>query len=340
MPDVTPLDGNPLTDVLSETSQTRPVKISVVVPVWNSREYLKGCLDSILAAIGRYGNGELIVVDNGSTDGSYEILSSEYRELARIEQLKGATISAVRNRGGRLAAGKYLCFIDSDCLVPENYLHQVAAVFSSIDTDATGSGVQLPPSPHWIEETWQGLHDHSSDGYVSLMNSANFVIKADVFKVSGGFDEKLVTGEDAEYCQRLISGGFRVYEARDVSAVHLRNPKTAVAFFKKEAWRGLGMFGTAKIDWLDKPLLMTVAFLVLSAIGVAGLFIASINLGTRIAALLLLSGFAPALTVVYRSVEQRRLYRPLRSALLYWVYYAGRAWALFLILFRSLQARN
>ncbi len=53
-------------------------KFSVVVPVLNSKDHLRGCLDSIQAAMERYGNAELIVLDNGSDDGSYEILCEEY----------------------------------------------------------------------------------------------------------------------------------------------------------------------------------------------------------------------------------------------------------------------
>jgi len=52
-------------------------KFSVVVPVLNAKDFLHRSLDSILAAMDRYGNAELVVLDNGSTDGSYEILLQE-----------------------------------------------------------------------------------------------------------------------------------------------------------------------------------------------------------------------------------------------------------------------
>ena len=61
-------------------------KFSVVVPMLNSKEHIRGCLNSILAAMERYGNAELIVLDNGSTDGSYEILCNEYAGPARMNR--------------------------------------------------------------------------------------------------------------------------------------------------------------------------------------------------------------------------------------------------------------
>lgn len=50
-------------------------KFSIIVPVFNGKNHLRACLDSILAATASYGNAELLVIDNGSTDGSYETYS-------------------------------------------------------------------------------------------------------------------------------------------------------------------------------------------------------------------------------------------------------------------------
>lgn len=320
--------------MLNPKGPTRIDKISIIVPVLNSKPYLSRCLNSVIAAMDNYGPAELIVIDNGSTDGSYELLRSDYGRLARIERIEGTTISALRNFGGRIAGGKYLSFIDSDCVVPTGYFHCVVSTFESVDADATGCMVDLPPSPNWIEKTWQGLHEHPRDGYVHFLNSGNFAVRKDIFEKSGGFDANLVTGEDAEYCQRLVDAGFRLYESHAIRAIHLRNPKTLRAFFMKNAWHGLGMFGTFRRSWLDKPVLMTFVFLLSSVTGVAALFLAPVNLRMRVGALVLLSLFAPALTVTYRAIKAGRLRRPFRSILLYWLYYVARIYALFALIQR------
>src|ERR1700693_5984465 len=103
-------------------------KFSVVVPVLNSKNHLRPCLDSILAAMERYRNTELIVLDNGSDDGSYEILLNEYGTRARIQQVCGVPVGALRNRGAALAEAEFVVFIDSDCVVVPYYFEQALSV--------------------------------------------------------------------------------------------------------------------------------------------------------------------------------------------------------------------
>jgi glycosyltransferase involved in cell wall biosynthesis len=308
--------------------------ISVVVPVFNSAEYLRQSVESILEAIAQYGPAELILIDNGSIDGSYELLLSRYAQRSKVEQRRGLTISALRNYGATLGTGEFISFIDSDCLVSQDYFDNVADVFSLVETDVAGCMYALPAAPHWIEKTWQELHEHPKDGFVHFLNSGNFAIKRSAFERSGGFDETLVTGEDAEFCQRLVTGGFRIYESRRIAAVHLGNPKTVPSFVRKHIWHGLGMFGTFANSWLDKPLLMTFVFILSTLAGVAVLFLRSLAPVTKVGLLIGCSLSAPTATVAYRAVARRSLRNPLRSLFLYWLYYASRTYSLFLIALR------
>jgi glycosyltransferase involved in cell wall biosynthesis len=319
----------------------RPKTVSVVIPILNSVKFLPACLGSVVSAMGHYVWTELILMDNGSSDGSYEMILSSYAHIAKIEQMKGVTISTLRNRGAQLGSGEYLCFIDSDCVVPEDYFTRVVETFEAVDADASGCMYDLPPLPHWIEKTWQDLHESPEDGYVHFLNSGNFVVKKSVFQKSGGFEETLVTGEDAEYCQRLIAAGFRIYQARAIRAMHLGNPKSLRAFFSKHTWHGLGMFGTFRHSWLDKPVFMTFLFLGSCAVGIAGLFLGGLNVTARIAVLVFSSLPAPVLTVIYRAIRTGALRRPIRSVLLYWFYYASRSYALLsLVLGRGKRQYN
>lgn len=306
-------------------------RFSVVVPVFNGIEHLRTCLESVTAAIGRYQNAELIVVDNGSTDGSYELLLANYAATAQIFQVEDVTIGALRNYGARVASGDYLSFIDSDCVIPQDYFERVASVFASVDAAAVGSMCDLPTPAHWIEKTWHMLHAPVKDGYVNYLNSGNFVVKRAVFERIGGFDETLTTGEDAELGVRLGAAGFKIYESQEIKAIHLRNPKTLRQFVSRQVWHGLGMFGSAKIAWFDKPLLLTFAHLLLTAAGAINLFVSWTGLGWRVVAFAVSLALAPVAAVIYRSIHQRRLQRPLRSILLYWLYLNSRVCALFLI---------
>lgn len=98
------------------------VEISIVLPVYNVIDYLDECIKSILRQSNI--NFELIVVDDGSTDGS-QILCDRYSESdSRIKVIhqKNAGLSAARNTGLNHAKGKYITFVDSDDFVGEKYI--------------------------------------------------------------------------------------------------------------------------------------------------------------------------------------------------------------------------
>ena len=88
--------------------------ISVIVPVYNVRPYLKRCIDSIIAQT--YSNLEILLVDDGSTDGSGELCDAYARQDARVQVIhkKNAGQAAARNDAIDIARGSYLGFVDSD----------------------------------------------------------------------------------------------------------------------------------------------------------------------------------------------------------------------------------
>ncbi len=97
------------------------MKISVIVPVYNAEEYLKNCIMSVVRQT--YDNWELILVDDGSSDGSLSIadLAAEKDERIRVIHQKNAGPGAARNRGIKEALGDYVVFLDSDDYIDKNY---------------------------------------------------------------------------------------------------------------------------------------------------------------------------------------------------------------------------
>ena len=96
--------------------------ISVIVPVYNVEKYLSQCLDSILAQT--FKDFECICVNDGSTDGSLDILQEYAKKDDRIKIIiqENKGLSAARNVGIREAIGQYISFVDSDDWVDKNYL--------------------------------------------------------------------------------------------------------------------------------------------------------------------------------------------------------------------------
>lgn len=96
--------------------------ISVIVPVYNGKEYLEECIESILNQI--YKDIELLLIDDGSKDNSLEICKAwaDKDDRIRVIHQENMGVSAARNRGLKEARGNYIAFIDSDDIIDRNYL--------------------------------------------------------------------------------------------------------------------------------------------------------------------------------------------------------------------------
>ena len=108
----------------------RPL-VSVITPVFNAERYLAAALDSVLSQ--RYRPIELIVVDDGSTDGSADV-ARQYADRIRYVYQANGGIGAARNAGVDLATGAYLAFVDADDLWMEDKLGRQMATFEGDDT--------------------------------------------------------------------------------------------------------------------------------------------------------------------------------------------------------------
>lgn len=312
------------------------IEISIIVPLFNSKDVVEDCLDSVLFAMGEVDDADLIVIDNGSNDGSYELVQGRYGHVAKIQQRRKGTIASLRNFGAQLAQGEYLFFLDSDCVISKTYLQDVKRVFREVTTDASGSKCEIPASPSWCEETWQRLHRRTRDGYINYINSGNFVIKRSAFNQVGGFDERLETDEDVDLGERLRAVGFKIYESHDLKAIHLRNAKTLQDFFKKEVWRGLGMARSHRRLFHDKVLMTTLAHIAFNLIGISCVALLPVPLAGRAALMAACSLFAPVVSVAYRYAALRRFYRPIGSVILYHLWLDAK---IFSLLFRVCGAR-
>jgi glycosyltransferase involved in cell wall biosynthesis len=304
--------------------------VSVVTPLRDAMKYLPETVPSVLHAARNTGGVELIYVDNGSTDGSYEF-------LARIPDIRvlrhgNGSIAAARNAGAAAAHGEYLSFLDADCTIGPRYFDDALDVMRTSGAAATGFRVEPPSEANWVEATWHNLHAAGVDRDVDWINSANFFISREVFERIGGFREDLRTGEDAEIGQRLVRAGYRLWATRRLTVTHLGNPKSIAAFFRQKVWQGLGMFGTVKRDSLDKPTAMMFVHLA-ATIGMLGILFADrLNWALRILLALALQLVVPIVTVAYRVWRNGKAVDVPKAIFLYWVYYWARLEALFLVL--------
>ncbi|MCL5776862.1 glycosyltransferase family 2 protein [Limibaculum sp. FT325] len=187
---------------------------SIIIPSYNRLPLLRECLESVRAQTFR--DFELIVVDDGSTDGTFEFLASEVPR-ARIARQANAGPSAARNSGASIASGRYLAFLDCDDLWPPWALETYASAVGDKGDIAMLFGryvdfhcrqsleayTQKPP----IIDYWPCYFDAAGFGYYG--GSGVIVISRRAFLSSGGFREERVNAEDHDLVLRLGEvGGF------------------------------------------------------------------------------------------------------------------------------------
>ena len=296
-------------------------KISFIIPVLNCDELIGKCLNSIQAEMKDC--DEIIVVDNGSTDKTIEIVKSFSQ--AKLLDSTGKTIAATRNLGVKnsQADTDVYVFIDSDCLLAKGYRENAARVLNNPEIAATGSKVDLPPDPCWVEAAWYSNRKYEPS-YVNYINSGNLVVRKSAFEAIDGFDENLTTDEDWDFGMRLNRADLCLLDDPTVKAIHLRNPKTLKQFFKKTQWHAISGLKLVNKGQIDKPMLMTAFFI--------GLFILSFILSPLFLLwnlspfyLLPLIFLVPVITAIYRVGQFRNYKFIFQLIILYFVYYSARA---------------
>jgi glycosyltransferase involved in cell wall biosynthesis len=180
-------------------------RISVIVPAYNSERYLGEALQSVLSQTRR--PFEVIVVDDGSSDGTPSVASSFGDDVHYVRQPNGG-IGAARNHGVDLAAGDYIAFLDADDVwEPDKLERQLAALEEEPQPDLVFGLVRQFVSPELPAEAKARLRcpDHSQPGYFA---GAMLVSRA-IFERVGPFATDLHVGEFIDWMARARELGWR-----------------------------------------------------------------------------------------------------------------------------------
>jgi glycosyltransferase involved in cell wall biosynthesis len=190
-------------------------KVSVVVPCYNQARFLGEALESVLSQ--GYTDFEIIVVDDGSKDGTQEVAAGYAKENSRVRLIsqENRGLAAARNRGLAEARGKYVVFLDSDDRlvggalevgVRELEAHPECAFVSGICRKITANGSVVPG--------WEQFRV-MDDPYLELLRSCPVYVPAvmyrrSVFDAVGGFDTSYRAAEDYDLYYRIVER-FPVY---------------------------------------------------------------------------------------------------------------------------------
>jgi cellulose synthase/poly-beta-1,6-N-acetylglucosamine synthase-like glycosyltransferase len=220
--------------------------VSVIVPVRDGESTIAACLDSILATDYPEDRREILVIDNGSSDGTAALIRSRPVRCLR-EPRRG--VSNARNRGIAESRGEILAFVDADCLVEPQWLTELVRPFGDTDVGAVAGDLQHVDPTTAAERqaarllgNWQRFAFTSNPAYPITANAA---YRRDVLERIGGFDPHMTRAQDVELGLRFQErSGRRLAYAERATARH-RNRTTQLGFFRQQlGWAyGAGLVG-------------------------------------------------------------------------------------------------
>jgi GT2 family glycosyltransferase len=228
--------------------------LSIVIASWNTLELLKQCIESIFetAQLGF----EIIVIDNGSKDGSAQYLESLGSKIVLIKNPMNLGYAKASNQGMKIAIGKYILLLGSDTIMKKGVLE------SSIDfldnhTDAGAVSCRLLNPDSSIQNNCKKFPELKNAFFTYLsLNSLNkdydmadfkydrtirvdqiattfLMIRKDVLEKIGYFDEAYrILYNDVDLCHRIYDSGYKIYFLHTCSLIHYGSHSTKQADFK------------------------------------------------------------------------------------------------------------
>jgi len=241
----------------TKTESSSPY-FSIVIPAYNEEEHISSCLQSVFNSDYDSAQYEVIVVDNGSQDNTYDIALNS--ERARVFQLLEGNVGAVRNYGAAKARGQILVFIDADCLMDKDWLNRAEKLAKDHPNCAYGGGVKLPDDATWIETSWL-LENKGRPTLPKHLVGASTMLSRELFFEIGGFDELMSSGEDTDLHTRLTTKKTIVLICHALDVTHLGNAKTCLQFIKRQVWHSENYLVNLKISLRDPVFIITLTFI-------------------------------------------------------------------------------
>jgi GT2 family glycosyltransferase len=260
------------------------MQLSVIIVNYNSKKLLENCLFSVQKAMQKI-DGEIIIVDNNSTDGSKEYLPLKFTNVKFIFNHANLGFAKACNQGFEISSGNHVLFLNPDTILTETCLKDCISFFET-HADAGAAGVRmLDEDGNFLKESKRGLPSPAASFYklfgltamfpgsktiakyyqghlredeinpVDVLSGAFMMIKKEVFEKVNGFDESFfMYGEDIDLCLRITQQGYKNYYLGKVSITHSKGGSTVYNYkYIRDFYGAMNLF--VKKHYNDKPTL-------------------------------------------------------------------------------------
>jgi len=222
--------------------------VSIVIPNWNGKKFLSPCLDSLLGQT--YKTFEIIVVDNGSQDGSIDLLKAHYPDIKLLALNHNTGFSFAVNRGIEAGTGEYIALINNDTKVHELWLEKmvsalqnhahigsVACKMLSLSDptilDGAGDGLRRGCLPARVGHGEKDIGQFSNERYVLGACGGAALYRKSMLNEIGLFDEDFFAYlEDVDLDLRAQSAGYQCLYVPEAIIYHLGCGTTGSGYSK------------------------------------------------------------------------------------------------------------
>lgn len=228
---------------MTDHNNTITPRVSIIIPVFNKLDFTRNCLDALKENT-PHDVIEVIIVDNASTDGTYEFLAS-WEAAFPLKVIRNETnqgFAKANNQGARMAIGDYLVLLNNDTVPKPNWLPPLLNVFKNqTNVGAVGSKLLYPNGTiqhagvvtlkddvrkHPLIPVHFGHKNPDSSGFNKLrrfpaVTGACMMVTKDLYEKVGGLDEKFWNGfEDVDFCFKILEEGLDIYFQPDSVLIH------------------------------------------------------------------------------------------------------------------------
>jgi len=238
-------------------AETDTPVVSVIIPLFNKLDYTKRCLKSIFSQT-EYPDYEVILIDNGSTDGSREFIRAQRKKNNKIRVIlneKNEGFARANNRAARQAKGQFLLFLNNDTQVTEGWLKALVNVAQDNPlVGAVGSKLLYPDGAIQHAGIWLLEHRPSADPLLAVnsfakqpgdfpsankamtyqaLSAACILVDKSLFEEIKGFDQGFWNGyEDVDLCLRMGEKGRKIVYEPDSVVIHYESQSGKERFSK------------------------------------------------------------------------------------------------------------